>query len=86
MNTEKKIIEEPCSKLQGIFDRKEISHFQIRSLTPQQATGNALAIAVQDPDLARVEAALLRAGARAREIARKTRTPLIICKDGKIRE
>ena len=41
---------------------------------------------IQDPDLAGVEAALLRAGVRAREIARKTRTPLIIYKDGKIRE
>ena len=44
---------------------------------------------IQDPDLARVEAALLRAGARprarAREIAKKTRTPLIIYKDVKIR-
>ena len=39
---------------------------------------------IHDPDLAKVEAALLRAGARAREIARKTRTPLIIYKDGKI--
>jgi hypothetical protein len=28
-------------------DRKEGCHFMIRSLTPQQATGNALAIAVQ---------------------------------------
>ena len=41
---------------------------------------------IQDPDLAKVEAALQRAGARAREIAMKTRTPLIIYKDGKIRE
>jgi len=41
---------------------------------------------IQDPDLARVEAALQRAGAMAREIAWKTRTPLIIYKDGKIRE
>ena len=40
-------IEAPCSKLQGIFDRKAICHFQIRSLTPQQAAGNALAFAVQ---------------------------------------
>jgi hypothetical protein len=40
-------IEDPCSKLQGIFDRKEVCHFQIRSLTPQQAAGNALAFAVQ---------------------------------------
>jgi hypothetical protein len=47
--------EEPRSKLQGMFylaavlrsDRKERCHFMIRSLTPQQATGNALAIAVQ---------------------------------------
>lgn len=41
---------------------------------------------IHDPDLAKVEAALQWAGARAREIARKTRTPLIIYKDGKIRE
>ena len=41
---------------------------------------------IHDPDLAKVEAALLPAGARAREITRKTRTPLIIYKDGKIRE
>jgi hypothetical protein len=27
-------IEDPCSKPQGIFDRKEVCHFQIRSLTP----------------------------------------------------
>jgi ATP/maltotriose-dependent transcriptional regulator MalT len=40
-------IEDPSSKLEGIFDRKERCHFMIRSLTPQQATGNALAIAVQ---------------------------------------
>lgn len=40
---------------------------------------------IHDPDLAKVEAALQRAGERAREIARKTRTPLIIYKDGKIR-
>jgi hypothetical protein len=42
-----KRIEDPCGKLQGIFDRKEVCHFQIRSLTPQQAAGNALAFAVQ---------------------------------------
>ncbi len=40
---------------------------------------------IQDPDFAKVEAALKRAGARAREIARQTHTPLIIYKDGKIR-
>jgi hypothetical protein len=47
-------IEEPCSKLQGMFclaavlrgDRKEGCHFIIRSLTPQQATGLARAMAV----------------------------------------
>ncbi|MEE8480101.1 MAG: sulfatase-like hydrolase/transferase, partial [Desulfobacterales bacterium] len=57
MNCAHSIIEEPCSKLQGIFPRKESCLFWIRSLTPQprlsgiytslrQATGNALAIAV----------------------------------------
>jgi hypothetical protein len=41
-------IEDPCSKLQGIFDRKECRRlFRIRSLTPPQAAGNALAFAVQ---------------------------------------
>jgi hypothetical protein len=40
-------IEAPRSKLRGIFDRKELCRFQIRSLTPQQAAGNALAFAVQ---------------------------------------
>jgi hypothetical protein len=39
---------------------------------------------IQDPDLARVEAALKRAGARAREIARQTGTPLVIYKNGRI--
>jgi hypothetical protein len=39
---------------------------------------------IQDPDLARVEAALKRAGARAREIARRTGTPLVIYKNGRI--
>ena len=39
--------EAPRSKLRGIFDRKEVCYFQIRSLTPQQAAGNALAFAVQ---------------------------------------
>jgi len=48
-------IEEPRSKLQGMFcltavlrsDRKEFCLILIRSLTPRQATGNALAVAVQ---------------------------------------
>ena len=40
---------------------------------------------IHDPDLANVEAALQRAGTKAREIARKARTPLIIYKKGKIR-
>jgi len=39
---------------------------------------------IQDPDLARVEAALIRAGARAREIARRTGTPLVIYKNGRV--
>jgi hypothetical protein len=55
METISAVIEAPCSKLRGMFclaavlrsDRKEVCHFQIRSLTPQQAAGNALAFAVQ---------------------------------------
>jgi hypothetical protein len=43
------MIEEPRGKPRGIFDRKEFYLFLIRSLTPQQAAENALAIAVQ-PD------------------------------------
>jgi len=43
-----KKIEAPRSKRRGIFDRKEVCHFQIRSLTPQQAAGNALAFAVHE--------------------------------------
>ena len=41
---------------------------------------------IQDPDLARVEAVLLRAAQKARKTAKDTRTPLIIYKDGKIRK
>jgi hypothetical protein len=36
-------IEAPGSKLPGIFDRKERCRFKVRSLTPPQAAGNALA-------------------------------------------
>ena len=39
---------------------------------------------IRDPDLARVEAALIRAGERARETARATGTPLVIYKNGRI--
>ncbi|MFC1859565.1 hypothetical protein ACFL9U_16275 [Thermodesulfobacteriota bacterium] len=39
---------------------------------------------IQDPDLARVEAALLRAAQRARKTAKDTGTPLVIYKDGQI--
>jgi hypothetical protein len=35
----------PCSKLQGIFPVRNFNRSIIRSLTPQQAAGNALAIA-----------------------------------------
>jgi hypothetical protein len=38
-----KIIEAPCSKLQGIFEPQGSTIYSNRSLTPQQATGNALA-------------------------------------------
>jgi hypothetical protein len=37
----------PRGKPRGIFDRKEFCLMLIRSLTPQQAAENALAIAVQ---------------------------------------
>jgi electron transfer flavoprotein alpha/beta subunit len=36
----------PCGKLQGIFPVRNFNRSIIRSLTPQQAAGNALAIAV----------------------------------------
>ncbi len=39
---------------------------------------------INDPDLARIEAALIRAGQRARETARTTKTPLVFYKDGKV--
>jgi predicted regulator of Ras-like GTPase activity (Roadblock/LC7/MglB family) len=39
---------------------------------------------IQDPDLARVEAALLRAAQKARKTAKDTLTPLVIYKDGRI--
>jgi hypothetical protein len=41
------MFEEPRGKPPRIFDRKEFYLILIRSLTPQQAAGNALAIAVQ---------------------------------------
>ena len=43
----RKMFEAPRSKLRGIFDRKEVCYFEIRSLNPRQATGNMLAFAVQ---------------------------------------
>ena len=39
---------------------------------------------INDPDLAKVEEALKRAGQTARKIARDTGTPLVIYKNGKI--
>jgi len=36
-------IEAPCIKLQGIFDPQGSTIYSNRSLTPQQAAGNALA-------------------------------------------
>jgi hypothetical protein len=39
---------------------------------------------IRDPDLARVGIALQRAGQAARKIAKDTRTPLVIYKDGRI--
>ena len=40
--------------------------------------------AIQDPDLAGVEAALQRAAQKARKTAKDTRTPLVIYKNGRI--
>ena len=37
----------PCSTLQGVFPVRNFDRSIIRSLIPQQAAGNALAIAVQ---------------------------------------
>jgi len=39
---------------------------------------------VSDPDIQRVGQALRRSAARAREIARKTGTSLVVYEDGKI--
>jgi len=39
-----------------------------------------------DPDMEGADEALLRAARRAREIARKTNTPLVIVRDGKLVE
>jgi hypothetical protein len=39
---------------------------------------------IQDPDLAKVEAALKRAARNARKIAKDTGTPLVIFENGKI--
>jgi len=39
---------------------------------------------IQDPDLARVEAALQRAAQKARKTAKDTGTPLVIYKNGRI--
>ena len=39
---------------------------------------------IQDPDLARVEAALQRAAQKARKTAKDTCTPLVIYKDGQV--
>jgi len=38
----------PCSKLQVSFDRKECGHIMIRSQSPPQAAGIALAFAVRE--------------------------------------
>jgi hypothetical protein len=46
-------IEAPSRKQRGIFDRKEVFYFWIRSLTPPQAAGNALAFAVHQKTLAK---------------------------------
>jgi hypothetical protein len=40
---EKRRVEDPCGKPQGIFDPQESHRYSNRSLTPQQTAGNALA-------------------------------------------
>lgn len=55
------LIEDPCSKLQEIFDRKKVCHFQIRSVTLQHAAGLALTFAVQN--LTRLKKLLFTASA-----------------------
>jgi hypothetical protein len=40
-------MEDPCSKLQGSSTVRNAVFIMIRSLTPPQAAGNALAFAVQ---------------------------------------
>ncbi len=37
-----------------------------------------------DPDMQKVESALIRAGQKARQIARQTNTPLIVIENGKV--
>lgn len=39
---------------------------------------------IQDPDLAQIEALLIRAGGKARKSAGRTGTPPVIYKDGQI--
>ena len=38
----------------------------------------------QDPDMAQTAVALKRAARKARELAERTRTPLVIYRDGKV--
>jgi hypothetical protein len=45
-----KSIEASPRQATGNLHRKEVFHFRIRSLTPPQATGNALAFAVHLPE------------------------------------
>ena len=45
--THTNLLKIPCSLLQGIFPVGNFNRFIIRSRTPQQAAGNALAIAGQ---------------------------------------
>lgn len=37
-----------------------------------------------DPDMKKVESALIRAGQKARQIARQTNTPLVVMENGKV--
>ena len=45
---------------------------------------NGKALRSKDPDILAVDAALRRAARRARELGRKTRTPVYVLKNGRI--
>ena len=67
--TKQSRIEDPCSKLQGIFDPQGRTIYSNRSLTPQQATGNALAPGFNQINELRLPPLLNSCGGRLAKIA-----------------